>query len=175
MKLGPRALLFTLVGVGACQSMQAGSIEGSFDPVELQKVFGRARDLKIITSVDDIPADGQQMLATIFRHSPLSSTPEPLADMGMEWSSGDALISGLPWGQHRFSAVSDRLIAIIYVTGGVEVHYHLILAPRNSADFCLFRIPSLHESNLRMTVIQGFVRPDRDQTVSRTPECKLMR
>jgi hypothetical protein len=47
--------------------------------------------------------------------------------------------------------------------------------PVDSDDFCWFRIPALHPSNLRLRVVQDFVRSDRDQTISRTPDCQLLR
>lgn len=169
-------LLATAASVlAACQSgpAHAGT---SFDPVELQKNFGRAKNLELITRAADIPADGQRMLAVLAGNGVLSpESAKPLAEMGMDWSSGDAKIGDLPWGQHQFSAVSDHLVAILFVTGGWEVHYNLLLAPRDSSEFCWFSVPSLHPSNLRLSVLQDLVRPDRDQTISKTPECRLMR
>ena len=165
-------LAFVTLVASACQSGPAHA--ESFDSRELQKTFGRAKSLQLINRVSDIPADGQQMLVALTEGGMLSATTEPLADIGMDWSSGDAKIAGLPWGQHLFSAMSGELIAVLFVTGGQEVRFNLLLAPRNSTDFCWFRIPPLHSSNLRLSVVQNFVRPDRDQTISKTPDCHLM-
>jgi len=165
--------LSVILGVGLFA--RAIDAADSFSPEALQKAFGRANDLELIMSVADIPEDGQQKLKAITQQNAMPKSTIPLADIGMDWSSGDAKISNLPLGQHRFTAVSDLLIAIVYVTGGTEIRYNVILAPRNSPDFCWFSIPTLHESNLRLTVVQDFLRPDRDQTISRTPECTIMR
>lgn len=172
--------LFCVLGCAALAACRAISVAGQamdqqqWDPLELQQAFGRAKDLKLVTSVSDIPVDGRDKLAHLALYGPLSGETEPLADIGMEWSPGDAMIPGLPSGQHRFTAVSDELLAIMFVTGGTDIEYRLIVAPRNSRTFCLFRIPPLHPSNLRLSVVQQFIRPDRDQTLSKTPKCQLM-
>ncbi len=169
-----RSLLLTIaVSLGACQSLSSQTT-GSFDPLELQTSFGRAKDLELVTKVSEIPPDGQQKLASLAAPGGTGSPLGALADIGMDWSSSDVRLPGLPSGQHLFSAVSDQLVAIVFVTGGTDVQYNLILARRNAEDFCWFRIPLLHPSNLRLSVLQELVRPDRDQTTSRTPECQVM-
>lgn len=175
MTRGCETALFVLIGLALGSQSESAHSE-SFEPVDLQKAFGRAKDLKLIVRVSDIPIDGQQLLATLADSGMLSSsTTQPLADIGMDWSSSDAQIAKLPRGQHLFSALSEQVVAVLFMTGGAEVRYNLILAPRNSSDFCWFRIPPLHPSNLRLSVLQDFVRPDRDQTISKTPDCRLMR
>lgn len=171
-----RILQSIAILLGACLIVSAIDAANDLRPEALQTSFGRAKDLKLITSVADIPEDGRRNLQTLFEHQQTSSSSMmPLADIGMEWSYSDAKSADLPWGQHRFTAVSDALIAVVFVTGGSEIKYNVILARRNSPDFCLFSIPVLHESNLRLSVVQDFIRPDRDQTVSRTPVCKKIR
>jgi hypothetical protein len=164
-----------IISLGACLFVPLIDAANDFRPEALQKSFGHASDLKLITSVADIPEDGRRNLETLLQQQAFSSSMMPLADIGMEWSYSDAKFPNLPWGQHRFTAMSDLLIAIVFVTGGSEIRYNVILAPRNSPDFCLFNIPSLHESNLRLSVVQDFLRPDRDQTISRTPVCRMVR
>ena len=170
---GSASLALVSLVFGAYQSVPAHN-ESSFDPVELQKAFGLSRSFELITKVSDIPTDGQQMLEVFFPLHVTGST-QTLADFGMDWSSTDAKLNGLPWGQHLFSAMSDQFVAIVFLNGGVELRYNLILAPRNSRDFCFFQIPALHPSNFRVSSVQDFVRPDRDQTISKTPACQLMR
>ncbi|WP_129646112.1 hypothetical protein [Peristeroidobacter agariperforans] len=177
MKRPTTTILFTLTSAmsGACLFVPGVDAASGFSPEALQTAFGQANDLKLIMSVAGIPEDGQQKLQTLFRQQAASPTTIPLAEIGMDWSSSDAKIPNLPWGQHRFTAVSDSLIAIVFVTGGSDIRYNVILAPRHSPDFCLFNIPSLHESNLRLSVVQDYLRPDRDQTISSTPKCVMVR
>jgi len=162
------------IGIAVSPSLQSAQLKAGFDTRELQKTFARAKKFELITSVADIPEDGQRMLNAMTLYHLLSPAPRVLADMGMDWSGGDAKLPNLPWGQHHFSAVSSEFVAIVFATGGTQVDYHLILAPRNQASFCWFRLPTLGPRDLRVSVVQDFVRPDRDQTVAKTLDCNLV-
>jgi hypothetical protein len=145
--------------------------DSKFDPVQLQLDFGRASNLTLINRVADIPPDGREKLDHFATFAMLSPTI-PLADIGMDWSSSDSRRENAAWGQHRFTAVSNSVLATIFVTGGAEVHYWVILAPRNSRKYCLFEIEDLGDRHLSLSTVQNLLRPDRDQTTSRTPRCR---
>jgi hypothetical protein len=166
--LGTLCLLVTAV----TRAGPAEDANSKFDPIQLQLEFGRASDLTLINRVADIPPDGRDKLAH-FGSFDVASPTIPLADIGMDWSSSDARIENLSWGQHRFTAISSSVLAIIFVTGGgAEVQYRVILAPRNSRTYCLFKIQNLGEWHLSISTVQNLLRPDRDQTTSRTPQCR---
>jgi hypothetical protein len=159
-----------LLAAAFSQSLPANGAESTFDPRNLQLEFGTARDLKLINRVADIPADGRDKLDHFAAYGML----EPgiaLADIGMDWSHSDARVENRPWGQHRFSGVSESLLAIVFVTSTGNAQYRVILAPRHSADYCLFGIENLGDFYLSLSTVQNLLRPDRDQTVSRTPTC----
>ena len=111
--LGTLCLLMTTV-TRAGPAEDAGS---QFDPIQLQLEFGRASDLTLINRVADIPSDGRDKLDHFGSFAMLSPTI-PLADIGMDWSSSDSRMENLSWGQHRFTAISSSVLAIIFVTGG---------------------------------------------------------
>ena len=52
------------------------------------------------------------------------------------------------------------------------MQYRVILAPRNSRKYCLFKIQNLGEWHLSVATVQNLLRPDRDQTISKTPACR---
>lgn len=166
-------LFYAIVSISSgVLSANAARPANSIDAHELQKEFGRAQDLTLVHKSAELPADGEEKLAHLARSGVLSPSGQPLADIGMDWSTDDVKLPNLPWGQHLFSAVSDRLIAIVFITGGSTVDYHLVLAPRKSGSYCWFHVPPLHPANLRLSVIQQFIRPDRDQTLDNSPKCE---
>lgn len=163
---------YLLLILAAMTFVARGLLAAEFDPIELQTEFGRAKDLTLITKVADIPAEGGRKLENFALGFGWPASSQ-LADIGMDWSFSDARQAHLPWGQHRFSARSDRLLAMVFVIGGVEARYRVILAPRNSNAYCLFNITSLGDEHMRLSVVQDLLRPDRDQTVSKTPRCEM--
>lgn len=145
------------------------------DERELQLAFARAENLSLVTSLAELPTDGQKKLAHLAEYGSLADAAQPLADMGGEWSPSDAKIEGLPRGQHLFSAVSDQILAILFVTGGVEIEYSLMLARRHASSYCLIRLTPLHPSNLRLSVIQQFVHPGKDRTQGPPAKCEVVK
>jgi hypothetical protein len=161
-----------VLAVSLTPFLPAGGAEPTFEPRKLQLEFGMARDLKLINRVADIPADGRDKLDH-FAAQGMLEAGTALADIGMDWSNTDARKENFPWGQHRFSAASKSLLAIVFVTAGNDVQYHVILAPRHSSRYCLFKIEKLGEFHLSLSTVQNLLRPDRDQTVSKTPACVM--
>lgn len=160
-----------LTSVSLCLAFAGSASEGAaaLDPIHLQTQFGRADDLRLINRVADIPPDGQRKLEHFA--GPVIGRGRRLADLGMDWSSSDSIQEHLSWGQHRFSAASSSLLAIVFVTGGQSIHYRVILAPRDSNEYCLFEIQPLGDQYITLSTVQLELRPDRDQTISRTPQC----
>jgi hypothetical protein len=151
----------------------AQSDEVDFDPVELQRAFSRVHDLKLVSEVARIPPDGKKILASIVS---LSDPSVPaLADIGMEWSFTDAVRTDMPWGQHRFSVFNGEMLAIVFVSGGADIRYRMILAPRRGNGYCMFRLGSLSEPSLRISFIQWLVNPDKGGIGPETPKCESHR
>jgi hypothetical protein len=168
----PRSFRVLVLAASLTVLPSVGGAQPPFEPRNLQLEFGLARDLILINRVADLPADGRDKLA----HFAVYGMAEPgteLADIGMDWSNTDARKENAPWGQHRFSAVSKSLLSIVFVTAGNDVQYHVILAPRHSTNYCLFKIEKLGEFHLSLSTVQNLLRPDRDQTVSKTPVCLM--
>jgi hypothetical protein len=136
----------------------------------LQYDFGTATDLTVEPRWQSVPPD----LATILKHiaSHLVIGKSTFANIGEEWAPGDAVEVNLPQAQHLFSAYSDKVAASIFLLGGSEVRVYGVLSRRRAQSFCIFKLPYLDLSSLRMSIVQYELRPDRDQTVSTIPRCQ---
>jgi hypothetical protein len=126
------------------------------DALSLQKEFATAKDLELVNRVVDLPPDALAKLD----HIP-SLMKLRLAEFGAPWSTTDYTPQGTPTGQHLFSAMSDHIVAIVFSTGGRQNRQRLLLAYRNSPEYCLFVLPSLGMSQLTLPAVQQAVRPDR--------------
>jgi hypothetical protein len=145
----------------------------SFDPIVLQDAFAHATDLKLVNSVGALPEDAQRVLRWLAR---LGDEEWPvIADIGADWSSSDAPVPGRPTGQHRFSAVSEELFAILYVQGGHGgAKYVLILAPRSSERVCLYYFtqrPS--DESLSVSALQYHFLTRQQESDERAPVCQV--
>jgi hypothetical protein len=80
------------------------------DPATLQKEFASAKDLVLVNRVSDLPPDANSKLD----HIPWLQGLR-LADFGAPWGVGDSPAVGLPIGQHLFSGVSERLVAVVFL------------------------------------------------------------
>jgi hypothetical protein len=148
------------------------ALEQLKDAADLQRAFARSADYKLINKVSEIPEPGRQILTLVARHGLMWNGKPTLADMGEDWSTDDSRIETLPWGQHRFSAISDEFIAIVFVVGGGAAQHQLILARPRAHWFCWFKLPDLSASKLRLSIVRDHIEPDRDQTISKSPKCQ---
>jgi hypothetical protein len=138
----------------------------SLDPPALQKEFSSAKDLKVVNRVADLPPDAISKLD----HIPWLQQLR-LADLGASWGVGDAPAPGLPIGQHLFSGVSDRLVAVVFFTNGHFPRVHLLLAHRNDPEYCLFdlRIPQV--AGLSLETMGWIVRSGQRAAADPGPTC----
>lgn len=127
-----------------------------FDASELQKTFSASKDLQLINRVSDLPSDANAKLEHM-----AGLQGRGLAEFGADWSPGDYTPPSRPVAQHLFSAKSDRIVAVYFLSGGLQVHQRLILAYRNQPEYCLFTLPQRGAEPLTLTTIQQLVRPDR--------------
>lgn len=162
------ALLMT---VAVCSAAIAGERGLDRETSALQYDFGTATDLNVEPRWQSVPPD----LAAILKHiaSHLVVGKPTFVNIGEEWATGDAVEVDLPQAQHLFSAYSDKVAASVFLLGGSEVRVYGVLARRRAQSFCIFRLPNLGLSSLRMSIVQYELRPDRDQTVSTIPKCQL--
>ena len=171
-RAGLRGVLIVF-GCWYCPTGWVQTLDRSKDAAELQRAFAQSSNYKLITNVADIPPLGQRILSLVARHGRLAwNAKTSLADIGAEWSTDDSRIETLPWGQHRFSAVSNQFIAIVFVVGGGNARHQLVLARPGADWFCWFNLPDPGATNLRLSVVRNHINPDRDQTVSKSPTCE---
>jgi hypothetical protein len=157
--------LIALISLMACAEIGAQtSATQSLDPIRLQAEFAAAKDLELLHTVSAIPED----IRLLF--SALDGPKEP-ADLGMEWSSSDFIVPGLPRSQHVFSAVNGELAVVVLLFAGSNVSYRALLAPRNSRDFCLFDLGAIAPENLRLSVLQSELNPNKHSASPKAPEC----
>jgi hypothetical protein len=91
-------------------------------------------ELEIINSVSGIPADVYSLFCPVVRCN--------IADYGEVWNQSDAIDDVQPNHQHRFSAVSDEVAAIVFSSSGIAgPSKRLFLMRRNSDWACLYVIP----------------------------------
>jgi hypothetical protein len=170
MKRSTGRSIALLMTAAICSSAIAGERGPDREAYALQYDFGTATDLTVEPRWQSVPPD----LATILKHiaSHLVIGKSTFANIGEEWAPGDAVEVNLPQAQHLFSAYSDKVAASIFLLGGSEVRVYGVLSRRRAQSFCIFRLPYLHLSSLRMSIVQYELRPDRDQTVSAIPRCQ---
>jgi hypothetical protein len=138
----------------------------SLNPPTLQKEFSSAKDLKLVNRFADLPPDAISKLD----HIPWLQHLR-LADFGAPWGVGDAPAAGLPIGQHLFSGVSDRLVAVVFFTNAHFPQVRLLLARRNDPEYCLFdlRIPQV--GGLSLEDVQWMARSGQRAAADSGPTC----
>ena len=94
------------------------------------------------------------------------------ANLGEEWSPGDALRPDVPRALHLFSAYSDNVVGNVFLVGGHQTMIFALLAHRHTKDFCIFKLPSITLTSLRISVVQEILKPDRDQMIGPIPKCQ---
>jgi hypothetical protein len=78
----------------------------------------------------------------------------------------------LPQAQHLFSAYSDKVAASVFLLGGSKVRVYGVLARRRAESFCIFRLSDPGLAGLQVSILQGELRPDRDQSTGAIPVCQ---
>ena len=139
------------------------------DSYALQYDFGAAINLIIEPKWQSVPEDAAAKLNHIAAQLVASPT---FANIGEEWSPDDHFRVDLPRAQHLFSAYSDKVAASVFLLGGSEVTVYALLARRQAESYCIFKLPPLGLSTLRVSIVQYELRPDRDQTISAIPKCQ---
>lgn len=140
------------------------------DPYALQYEFGTAADLVVEPRWQNLPADATAKLEHIATHLGAS---KQFANIGEEWSPGDHFGVDRPRAQHLFSAYSDQLTASVFLVGGFEIRVYALVSRRRAESYCIFKLPELGMSTLRISIVQHELRPDRDETTGVIPKCQL--
>jgi hypothetical protein len=138
----------------------------SLNPPALQKEFSSSKDLKLVNRVADLPPDAISKLD----HIPWLQQLR-LADFGAPWGVGDAPAPGLPIGQHLFSGVSDRLLAVVFFTNGHFPQVRLLLAHRNDPEYCLFDLSIAQVGGLSLETMRWAVRSGQRAAADPGPTC----
>ncbi len=164
------ALTMALTASSVLSAATDGERERDPEIYALQYDFGTARSLVVEPRWQSAPDD----LVAILTHisSYLVVGKPTFANIGEEWEPGDAVLVGRPTAQHLFSAYSDDVAASVFLLGGHEIRVYAVLARRRAQRFCIFRLPELGLFSLRISEVQGELRPDRDQTISKIPKCQ---
>jgi hypothetical protein len=150
-------------------SALAGDRQLDRDIYALQYDFGTAANLVIEPRWQSVPDDAAAKLKHIASNLGAS---KQFANIGEEWSPDDHFRVDQPRMQHLFSAYSQKVTASVFLLGGAEVKVYAVLARRDAQSYCIFKLPELGLSNLRVSIVQYELRPDRDQTVSSIPRCQ---
>ena len=148
----------------------AGERELAQATYSLQYDFGTASDLVVEPRWQSAPEDVSAILKHISAH--LVVGKPTFANIGEEWATTDAVSIDLPQARHLFSAYSGKVAASVFLVGGSEVKVFAVLARRHAQSFCIFKLPQLDLSSLRISTVQYELRPDRDQTASKVPKCQ---
>lgn len=138
----------------------------SLDPPALQKEFSSAKDLALVNRVADLPPDAISKLD----HIPWLQQLR-LADFGAPWGVGDAPAPGLPIGQHLFTGVSDRLVAVVFFTNAHFPRTYLLLAHRNEPDYCFFDLRIAQVGGLTLEIVEWIVRSGQRPAADQGPAC----
>ncbi len=138
----------------------------SLDPPALQKEFSSAKDLALVNRVADLPPD----VVSKLDHIPWLQHLR-LADFGAPWGVGDAPAPGLPIGQHLFSGVSDRLVAVVFFTNAHLAQVRLLLARRNDPEYCLFDLRMPHVGGLSLDDVRWMARLGKRAAADSGPIC----
>lgn len=145
------ALMFALLG-GANGTAQDTPLDAKI----LEQRFAGARDLQIVRTVAELPADVKEKLLGERRGW-------IVAELGESWHSGREPDdpTTMPTGQHLFSAVSKDLFFIL-----IQISIHsrsphanvkLYLGERNSPKFCTYVYEEMNIRRLRLDSFQeGF-------------------
>lgn len=152
-----------LVAHSAC-----GSVLNS-ESHSLQLEFGTATNLRIVHRWQDVEGDAAVPLRFVGKHFFLAKPG--YANIGEDWNTTDSLIPTLPQALHVLSAYTSTVTASVFLLGGQGTRFYALLARRGSSSFCIFPLPDISVPNLRVSVIQYELRPDRDETISQIPKC----
>lgn len=136
------------------------------DPATLQKDFASATDLVLVNRVADLPPDANSKLD----HVPWLHGLR-LADFGAPWGVGDSPAVGLPIGQHLFSGVSDRLVAVVFFTNAHGPQVRLLLAHRNDPEYCLFDLQIAQLGGLSLENVRWLARSGQRAAADAGPTC----
>lgn len=138
----------------------------SLNPPALQKEFSSAKGLTLVNRVAELPPDAISKLD----HIPWLQHLR-LADFGSPWGVGDGPAAGLPIGQHLFSGVSDRLVAVVFFTNAHFPQVRLLLARRNDPEYCLFDLRSPQVGGLSLEDVQWMARSGQRAAADSGPTC----
>ena len=119
----------------------------------LQDAFASAKNLELIHQVTHLPPDAVSKIEHIaWLHG------NGLAEFGDDWQMGDAPRPGVPRAQHLFSAVSEDLVAVAFLTSVLETKLRLIIAKRHSPSYCLLSLSDQSLLSLQLSRLQQLAR-----------------
>ena len=170
MKLSIGVCIVVLTASSVLSAATAGERELDKESYALQYDFGTASNLIVEPRWQSAPEDVVAILKHIAAHLVVGKLT--FANIGEEWATTDAVRDDLPRAQHLFSAYSDKVAASVFLVGGFGVKVYAVLARRHAQSYCIFRLPGLGLSSLTISTVQYELRPDRDQTATKIPECQ---
>jgi hypothetical protein len=142
----------------------------ALDSYALQHDFSTAKDLIIEPRWQALDKDAAAPLTHVGRQ--IVGAKPGFANLGEEWSPGDALRPDVPRALHLFSAYSDNVVGNVFLVGGRETMIFALLARRHAKDFCIFKLPPITLTNLRVSVVQEILKPGRDEVIGPIPKCQ---
>ena len=170
MKCSIGSSIMMLTSLSVLSVAQAGDRKLNEENIRaLQYDFGTASNLIIESRWQSVPDDAAAKLRHIAAQLGASRV---FANLGEEWSPDDHFRADLPRAQHLFSAYSDKVAASVFLLGGSGVTVYAVLSRRQADSYCIFQLPPLGLSTLRVSIVQHELRPDRDQTISSVPKCQ---
>jgi hypothetical protein len=158
-----------LLSAAALSDANAGERGVERENHALQYDFGNATDLIVEPRWQRVPPDVAAILKHIASHL---VGKRSFANIGEEWTPSDAVREDLPQAQHLYTAYSDKVAASVFLLGGHRVRVYGVLARRRAESFCIFRLPDPGLAGLQISMVQDELRPDRDQTISKSPVCQ---
>ena len=148
----------------------AEAVPQTTDSYRLKQEFARDTGLIVEPDWHDLPPDAARFLEHVSK-SFVDSKPG-IANIGEDWSSGDFIVPNIPRAQHLFSAYSEKLTVSVFLVGGSKMTPYALVANRHAENYCIFRIPELGLTQLRLSAVRDLLRPNRHPTAGPSPKCQ---
>lgn len=160
------ASVIGLAGVNAAQ--------GASDSLQLEAQFARAKDLRIVHSLMDLPVDVTARLRAF-------TQGRKVAELGEPWMSlrepEDPFSTAVA--QHLFSGVSDSMFFVLLQAaqsdwGARNANVKLLVGFRDAPTFCSYAYDRMELGSLRLDSLQqDFERLARTRDDNKQPACTL--
>ena len=153
-----KSLIWISLACGIPAHVVAQPVEAlSPGALALEQAFLSANNLIILHSQAELPANEYKLIVGDEHH---------FADLGDDYLTGDVVTGGIPVAQHLFTAISDELIAFMYIAPyrfGTKLF--LILKNRGEATGCLYTWNDWSLGALRLSAVRQALEGKRPETV----------